>query len=366
MDNRLALIALNLIPEIRAYFGKTIIENQQAEEIFHMSEEDLLFILHCKQELSFKIKSGNWIEKAEEELEKAKHMEVEIITYYDEDYPDELKMINNSPLVIYKKGNLSLKNQLSIAVVGTRYATTYGLNATDKIVSELTEKGFIIISGFARGIDTCAHKTCLKNNGKTVAVLGCGLDIDYPVENSFLKDEICKNGAIITEYPFSVKPYKNNFPLRNRIISALSIGVLIIEASYKSGSLITVKYALEQGKEVFSIPGSIFSMQSIGTNYLIKSGQAKLTQSINDIIAEIPNYIIKNSKTKIESPLIEVDEEEKKILKCLPFEESIHVDDLVLLTGLSTAELLSKLLILELKGAIIQTKGQCYCKKILI
>jgi len=322
--------------------------------------------LHCKPEIAKKIKNGNWIKKAEAEFKKTNKLEIKIITYFDEDFPNTLRKINQPPLVIYYQGNLGLNNDLCIAVVGTRCATTYGINSTEKIVSELTKKGFIIVSGLARGIDTAAHKTCLKNNGKTIAVLGCGIDIDYPKENYSLREHIIKNGALLTEYPLGEKPYKANFPLRNRLISGLSFGVLIIEASHKSGSLITIRYALEQGKDVFSLPGSIFSMQSIGTNYLIKTGQAKLIQNINDIISEIPNYLLKNTNLNIESPLIELDEDDKKILQFIPLEEPIHIDDIAVLSGFTAAELLPKLLNLELKGAIQQTKGQCYCKKIFI
>lgn len=366
MDNKIALIALNLIPEIRSVYGKRVLELKNATEIFSMSTEELVFFLRCKEEIAIKIRNGDWLEKADKEIKQAKLIDAVIITYDDKIYPEVLKKINQPPLVLYFRGNLMSNEEVCLAVVGTRYATTYGMNTTERIVSELTQNGFTIVSGLARGIDACAHNVCLKNGGRTIAVLGCGIDVDYPIENAFLREEISKKGALLTEYPLKTKPYKNNFPLRNRIISGLSIGVLIIEASYKSGSLITTRYGLEQGKDVFAIPGSIFSSQSIGTNYLIKTGQAKLIQNVNDIIVEIPNYLIKSSKVKIESPLIEVDEQEKKILQFIPFDEPIHIDDIVLLTGYNTAELLPKLLNLELKGAIAQTKGQCYCKKILI
>lgn len=366
MDNKIALIGLNIIPEVRNVYGKRVLELENAMEIFSMSTEELVFFLRCKEEIAIKIRNGNWLEKAEREIKQAKLFDADIITYDDKIYPQVLKKIDQPPLVLYVRGNSISDEELCLAVVGTRYATTYGINATERVVSELAESGFTIVSGLARGIDACAHNVCLKSGGKTIAVLGSGIDVDYPIENAFLREEISKKGALLTEYPLKTKPYKNNFPLRNRIISGLSTGVLIIEASYKSGSLITARYALEQGKDVFAIPGSIFSTQSIGTNYLIKSGQAKLIQKANDIIVEIPNYLIKSSKVKIESPLIEVDEQERKILQFIPFDEPIHIDDIGLLTGYSTAELLPKLLNLELKGAIAQTKGQCYCKKISI
>jgi len=366
MHKRIAAIGLNLIPEVRFLLNKKIIAHGNPSEIFLLSVEELTFFLGCTSEVAQKIKNGDWLAMAEQETAKAKELDINIYTYFDKEYPSALKVIDYAPLVLYVKGDHSVVNELSIAVVGTRYPTVYGMNATEKLVFELAKKGLIIVSGLARGIDAIAHKTCMKAGSKTIAVLGCGISIDYPKENAPLKHEISTKGALISEFSINCKPYKDNFPLRNRIISALSAGVLVVEASDRSGALITARYALEQGKEVFAVPGSIFSLQSLGTNYLIKKGHAKLIQKTDDIIEEIPHYLKKHTKLKIESPLIEINPEEKFILNSLPTEETIYLDDLSLLTDLKPAALLPILLQLELKGLIIQMQGQRYYRKVMV
>ena len=209
---------------------------------------------------------------------------IKIIKLLDNNYPKELKNIYEKPQTIYLIGNEKLLNYKSIAIIGCRDCTDYGKNNAYKFAYELAKKGICIISGLARGIDTFAHLGALKAKGKTIAVLGCGLDIVYPPENFNLYKDILKNdGAIITEYPLGTKPEKFNFPKRNRIISGLSDGVLVIEAKKKSGTSITVNYALEQGKDIYAIPGNISNANSYGTNELIKEGAIPVT-NIDDII----------------------------------------------------------------------------------
>ena len=365
MDKRIAAIALNLIPEIRFQLNTRITAHGNPSEIFFMSVSELTFFFGCTAEVAEKIKNGDWIAFAEQELIKAKETGIHICSYFDNDYPAALKQIDYAPLALYIKGDTTVFDELSIAIVGTRYPTAYGMNAAEKLAFELAKKGLAITSGFARGIDAIAHKASLKAGGKTIAVLGCGIDIDYPKDNTHLREEILRKGTFISEFPIGCKPYKDNFPLRNRIISALSAGVLVIEASDRSGALITTRFALEQGKEVFALPGSIFSLQSIGVNYLIKRGHAKLIQKTDDILEEIPHYLKKSAKLKIESPQIEINPDEKKVLNALPIEETIFLDNLSLLTDLKPSELLPILLQLELKGLIVQMQGQRYCKKAL-
>lgn len=366
MKEKIASIALNLIPECRFFLNRKMIKGRKPSEVFELSEAELTFFLGCSPEVAKKLKDNDWMQKAEEELYKADKEGIDIITYFDGGYPAQLKEIENPPLCLYIKGDKNVLNQLGIAIVGTRYPTAYGMNVSQMIAMELAKSGLVIISGFARGIDGYAHEAAIKAEGKTIAVLGCGIDIDYPKENSHLRKEIIKNGAFVSEFPLGCQPYKDNFPLRNRIISALSFGVLIVEASEKSGALITARYALEQGKEVFAIPGSIFSLQSIGTNYLIKNGNAKLIQKAEDILIEIPDYLKKESQLSMTTPLIELENDEIKILDCIPFDEAIYLDDLSLLTNLKPAELLPILLKLELKGLITTLQGQRYCKKAVI
>lgn len=219
-------------------------------------------------------------------------MVIEEISINNKSYPQELKNIYNPPVKLYALGNIEILNKKGIAIVGSRKATEYGQKVTLKISKELSEKGFNIISGLAKGIDTYAHiGNIVSNNlGKTIAVLGSSIDNIYPKENRKLAIEIIKKGGcIISEYPIGSKIYPKNFPERNRIISGLSKAVVVVEATEKSGALITADFALEQGREVFAVPGSIFCKNSVGTNFLIKQG-ANIVTTIDDIIIQLSNY----------------------------------------------------------------------------
>jgi len=280
-----------------------------------------------------------------------------VVTYFDEEYPKKLKNINGAPYVLFGKGNLSSTNNLSIAVVGSRKATNYGKWTAEKFTRELSELGVTIISGLATGIDSIAHKTAIKCNAKTIGVIGCGINIVYPKKNEELYNEIAdSNGAVITEYPFGMEPMSSNFPDRNRIISGLSDGILIIEAEEKSGTLITAGHGANQGKEIFAVPGNIDSLYSKGTNALIKDG-AKMVTCIDDIIEEILELkkIINNKKKKINYENINIDE--LKIINFLTlndatiYEISENID-------LEIGEILSTLTILELKGVVKQISGK--------
>lgn len=212
--------------------------------------------------------------------------DIEIINIYDKEYPDKLKLIYDPPIVLYIKGNKKILNEKSVAIVGCRLPTKYGENIAKKIAYNLSINNINIISGLAKGIDTCSHKGCLKAKGKTIAIVGCGLDRVYPEENKLLFKNIINNGgAIISEYVIGTKPLAQNFPRRNRIISGLSNGVVVVEAKEKSGTLITADFALEQGKEVYAVPGNITSFNSYGTNKLIKQG-AKVVTNIQDILED--------------------------------------------------------------------------------
>ena len=220
-------------------------------------------------------------------LEYMSKNNIEIIDIYNKYYPDKLKLIYDPPVVLYVKGNKTILNNKSIAIVGCRLPTNYGKNIANNMSYNLSISNINIISGLARGIDTCSHIGCLKAKGTTIAVVGCGLDRVYPGENKELFDDIIKSGgAIISEYIIGTKPLAKNFPKRNRIISGLSNGVLIIEAKEKSGTLITADFALEQGKEVYVVPGNITSINSFGTNELIKQG-AKIVTNIQDILEDL-------------------------------------------------------------------------------
>lgn len=226
--------------------------------------------------------------------EKYAKMNIQIITILDEIYPYLLKQIYNPPLILYCKGDIELLYNASLAVVGTRNPSNYGVQATKEIVRSLVKKKFTIVSGLAKGIDFIAHQTCIEHTGQTIAVLGSGFSHIYPRNHEQIANIIGKSHLLLSEYPPNTKPQKKNFPERNRIISGLTVGTIVIEAREKSGSLITADFALNEGREVFAVPGSIFSETSKGTNFLIQQG-AKLIQSIDDILSELP----KNTKQMV-------------------------------------------------------------------
>jgi len=282
------------------------------------------------------------------DLDKEK---VKVLIIVDPSYPKLLKQIYDPPFIIYYRGDLNAFNDFMLAVVGTRKYTGYGKQVTEKLVKELVASNLTIVSGLAAGIDTLAHTAAVEAGGRTVAVLASGLDRQniYPSQNRYLADKIqAHGGLVLSEYPLGVMPLRHNFPQRNRIISGLSLATLVIEAGEKSGALITARHALEQNRDVFAIPGSIYSPYSAGTNSLIKLG-AKLIAGASDIMEtlnlnEVASYI-ENKKIIPES------KEEKLILDKLSY-EAVHVDELKRLTNLDTSVINSTLTIMEMKGMI--------------
>lgn len=291
-------------------------------------------------------------------LVKLNKENAKIVTIYDEDYPNKLKQIEGCPYLLYYQGSLDYINNISIAVVGSRKATGYGKWAAEKLTKELCELGVNIVSGLAVGIDTIAHKTALNYEVKTFGVIGCGINVVYPKKNLELFKQISDNrGAVITEYPFDIQPVAFNFHDRNRIISGLSDGVLVIEAQEKSGTLITANHAANQGREIFAVPGNIDSLYSKGTNALIKDG-AKITTSIDDIIEEIWE-LKERVKIKTCIDISMVTDEELKIINCIKRDKNT-IDELSSETKMDTGQLLGILTLLEMKGVIVQTKGYKY------
>jgi DNA processing protein len=292
----------------------------------------------------------------EAELEKLEKLGVSVLTWDSPDYPSPLKNIADPPPTLYIRGNLASQDEWALAVVGTRRATVYGKECARLLVSGLVKSGITIISGLAYGIDTEAHHTAVKLGGRTIAVLGCGVDIIYPAENRKLGQNIIENGALISEYPLGTKPEGGNFPRRNRIISGLSVGVLVVEGSIQSGAQITANYALEQGREVFAVPGSILRKSGSGPNYLIQNG-AKLVTHVNDILEELNLTMVAQH---IEARAIIPDnDKEAALLKHLSA-EPIHVDELGQVTGLTASDIASTLTMMELKGMVRQVGAMNY------
>lgn len=290
----------------------------------------------------------------ENEFEKLEAEKVKILTIKDKNYPKKLKQIPHPPALLYVKGEILPQDENAIAVVGTRRLSKYGETAAKKLAEDLAKAGLTIVSGLALGIDARAHEAALKAGGRTIGVIGSGLNKEnfYPEENWKLAQNIFQNGAVISEYPLGERAWPQNFPLRNRIISGLSKGVIIVEAKEKSGALITAQIALEQNREVFAVPGSIFSQNSIGPNSLIKMG-AKLTESANDVLEELGFEIPdKKSGNKI------LDDLEKKILELI--EEPTHIDEIIKKSGLAANQIITSLTIMELKGAVKNIGGETY------
>jgi DNA processing protein len=284
------------------------------------------------------------------EIELLVKHNVKAIPYLSSEYPQKLKEINDFPPVLYIRGNKTVIDSVCIAVVGTRRATIYGKQVTEEIVSDLAHNNIIIISGLAKGIDTIAHKAALSEGKPTIAVFACGLDIVYPADNIKLAKQIMENGALISEYPLGIKPKPDNFPRRNRIMSGLSAGVLVIEAGEKSGALITADQALMQDREVFAVPGSILSPMSNGTNHLIQQG-AKLVRNYIDIMEEL-NLAVVAQQIEMKEMVTE-GENESKIIKQLS-SEPVYIDEICRLSGLPISIVNSTISMLEIKGLVRQ------------
>ena len=290
------------------------------------------------------------------EMEKLDRHRVRALTWNDPAFPARLKEIYDLPPLLYVRGTLAPEDEWAIAIVGTRRATVYGRQVTERLTMDLIHNRITIVSGLAHGIDSVAHRTALDAGGRTIAVLGCGLDLVYPAENTMMAQAIIGQGALISEYPLGTKPKAENFPRRNRIMSGLSLGVVVAEADEGSGALITAGLALEQNREVFAIPGSILSPASRGTNRLIQDG-AKLVRNAQDVLEELNLTMIPQQLEMRE--IIPADETESLLLKHLGH-EPVHIDEVCRRAQLPIATVSSTLAMMELKGMIRQLGGMNY------
>jgi len=292
----------------------------------------------------------------DDEMEKLERYKVTVVTWRDEAYPSRLKEIYDLPPVLYVRGSLAPEDDWSLAVVGTRRPTYYGREVTEQIVGDLARNRITIISGLAKGIDATAHRAALDSGGRTIAICGCGLDVVYPSDHVKLAREIMERGALVSELPLGTRPKAENFPRRNRIMSGMSLGVLVVEAGEASGALITVRWALEQNREVFAVPGSVLSSASQGTNRLIQEG-AKLVREANDILEEL-NLTMAAQQVEVKE-LVPATETESLILKYLSSEPT-HIDEVGRRCGLPIAMVSSTLSMMELKGTVKQVGGMNY------
>lgn len=338
----------------------------------------------------------------ERELELIHEFGCQIVTFYDAEYPPLLKEIDTPPLILYVRGELKPEDAFSIALVGSRQAKDYGRRVSYQLSYQLAKRGLTVISGFAKGIDTCAHRGALEASGRTIAVMGNGLSLIYPAANSELVEKVVESGALISEFPMGMKPRSENFPRRNRIISGLTLGTVVVEASNRSGALITARLASEQGREVFAVPGEIFSELSTGTHKLIDNG-AKLISTVDDLLEALPQHALRQISTltpgsekaaaipetpsvaksdlnqtssttpktavtqkKTTAPVVpppDLTTDEKTVFNAIEVPSS-HIDTIVRTTQLPISQVSSLLLMLELKGAIQQLPGKQFAKTV--
>ena len=296
----------------------------------------------------------------EEEIKSIEKFGFRILTLDDPTYPESLQNIYNPPPILYVKGDILPQDDVSVAIVGTRIPDRYGRTITEKISGELAARGITIVSGMARGIDSIAQAEALKRGGRTIAVLGSGLDVVYPPENDKLYEEISQRGAVISEFPLGTGPLGQNFPQRNRVISGLSLGVIVVQASSKSGSLITASFALDQNKEVFAVPGEAGKKLSQGPNWLIKKG-AKLVERPEDVLSELGIAVgdIDHEPYNRQAVMDSLSKNERTVYSVFKT-EAIHVDDIIKQTGMEPSNVLSILLSLELNGFVVQLQGKYF------
>jgi DNA processing protein len=294
----------------------------------------------------------------EAEMERLARQGVSALTWNDPTYPPRLKEIFDPPPVLYVRGELTEADEWAVSVVGTRRPTAYGRQVAEHLASELATQGITIVSGLARGIDAIAHRSALECGGRTIAVMACGLDIVYPAEHLKLAQQVREAGALVSDYALGTQPRGEYFPRRNRIMSGLSLGVLVVEGDVKSGAMITAGLALEQDREVFAVPGSIFSPQSRGTHQLLQEG-AKLVQNAQDVLAEL-NLTMVPQQLEMKT-LIPADDTEQKLLRHIST-DPIHIDEVRRRSGLPIATVSSALAMLELKGLVRQMGSMSYVR----
>ncbi len=363
-----SLIILNNIPSLGPVRTKRLVEFfGSAKNVLQATEEDLSYVEGVGPSVARNIVMLKNKIDVRKELDMINKEGIKVISYNDDEYPMMLKYLPDPPMLLYIKGELKKEDVISVSIVGTRKPTSYGRLVAEHLVKQLAKYNLTIVSGLAYGIDTLAHEFAIKNGLRTIAVLGNGLGVYYPIVNKKLQEKIPYHGAVMSEFPYFYKPNKNSFPQRNRIIAALSLGTIIIEADIQSGAMITAKLAAELGKDVFAVPGSIFSKQSRGTNFLIKTG-AKLVTSAEDVIEEIQKLsdivkqqVFTKKGLKEDTKVEEFDEETKKVLDIILAEPNgIHIDKLQNISNLEMTKLMNILFNLVLAGKIKELTGKIY------
>ncbi len=362
-SDRELLVGLNMIPQLTPKRTKRLFARFDTFQAIWDAPRSAFASMFGSAVVGEAIASARSEAAIDEELARAEELGIQIVTLVDEEYPVLLREIDDPPMVLYARGALPIDPARSIAIVGTRRGTRYGKMVAGRFASRLAMKGITVISGLAAGIDTAAHQGALDVGGRTVAVCGCGLDYPYPKRNQPMLAQLVKDGAALSEYPLGTRPAKWTFPQRNRILAGLSRGVIVVQAPERSGSLITARLALEQGREVFAVPGNITTITSAGTNQLIKDG-AKLVETIEDVLIEFPDL------WKQQKPAAEPTEEEgpklaerERLVYDLIGLEPVHVDDIIARADLSPTEASHVLLLLQLEDLIDEVEGGRFIRK---
>jgi DNA processing protein len=375
-EEELHWLALRLVPGLGARRVNLLIERFRTPMAVFRASESELSAAGLPGSLARSIASGCTFEDAVDQQERMKAAGATLLAISDPAYPQFLREIFDPPPVMYLRGDASLLHAVMVGVVGSRRATTYGLAATERLAADLASAGLTITSGMARGIDTAAHKAALGVQGKTIAVLGCGVDIVYPSENRRLADDIAAKGLIVSEFPMGSPGYPQNFPIRNRIISGMSSGVLVVEGAQYSGSSITARLALDQGREVFAVPGNITSKMSWGPNLLIKQG-AHVVQDWHDVVDNLPLEARQSlaarrapaspdeSSERIQAslPVALGSPAAQEVVRFLSLDKPVSLDTLVeQIETVSTSEIIAVLFDLEMAGLVRQLPGKSYVK----
>lgn len=360
------LIHLTLIPELGSNRVRKIADSFPDWQSLHSASIPQVCGIEGLDTITAKnlidgIRDDRLVRKAEKQIDIADKTGADILTIWDENYPANLRRIYNPPVLLFIQGEMLGQDSQAVAMVGTRNVSDYGRVTSDRLARDLAARGITVVSGMATGIDSSSHWGTLKNGGRTIAVLGSGVDVVYPPENNSLYKKIVEHGAVVSELPFGTRPNRGTFPARNRIISGLSLGTVIIEAGSKSGALITATAALEQNREVFAVPGNITSKQCEGTNRLIKEGVAKLVQSADDIISEIEPLLKKSGPSARQQVQAVLSGDEQDVFEAIPF-EPILVDNLSAKIGITAPQLATPLLTLEIKGLIRKLPGNKYVR----
>jgi DNA processing protein len=375
-EETLHWLALRLTPGLGALGAVRLLQKfKSSQAIFRCSASELE-AAGLSPALARNVSSGCAFEDAVTQQEQLLRSGAELISFHDSRYPSRLREIFDPPLVLFAIGRHELLQAHSIAVVGTRNPTPYGIAAAERLSADLAKAGLTIVSGMARGIDTAAHRAVLREHGETIAVLGCGVDVLYPADNRKLYEEIARSGLLISEFPMGAPAYPQNFPIRNRIVSGLSLGVLIVEGAQHSGSAITAKLAMDQGREVFALPGNITSKMSWGPNLLIKQG-AKLVQEWTDVTNELPAPVRRDLVARAQQKLLPDAPSEappdssdnplkalsKQVLNTLQVDAPQQLESLLAtFEGVSSSELIAALFDLEMSGLIRQLPGKNFVR----